>query len=230
MLSETQARNRIRSILEDLEAVRENLLALSDDIWLGIDHNDPEALDEGYQFKKSYNEKMRAFDTLATDISGMIQGFTNVKVEPNGTEPEKTDAENARIIKELDKEVPHSIEESFTFKRPYGFVLKGRAFNDMVTWRSLYTTLCKQLASIDLERFKALPDNSSFISNRGRKSFSTNPGDFYVGVLIADSTYTETHFSANECRDVVKRLLDEFGIPHDELRIYLREDRDAEPE
>lgn len=156
MLRDLQANNRIRSILEDLEAVRENLLALSDDIWLGIDHNDQEALDEGYQFKKSYNERMRAFDTLATDISSMIQGFTNVRVEPNGTETEKTDAENARIIKELDREVPHSIEESFTFKRPYGFVLRGRAVKDMVTWRSLYIALCKQLAFIDLERFKAL--------------------------------------------------------------------------
>ena len=38
------AQVRTRHIREDLEAVRENLLALSDDIWLSIDHNDPEAL------------------------------------------------------------------------------------------------------------------------------------------------------------------------------------------
>ena len=34
------AAERTRQILEDLEGVRENLLALSDDIWLSIDHND----------------------------------------------------------------------------------------------------------------------------------------------------------------------------------------------
>lgn len=39
--------NPTREILEDLEAVRENLLALSDDIWLSIDHNDADALEEG---------------------------------------------------------------------------------------------------------------------------------------------------------------------------------------
>jgi hypothetical protein len=33
--------------------VRENLLALSDEIWQSIDHNDPEALEEGVQFKRS---------------------------------------------------------------------------------------------------------------------------------------------------------------------------------
>lgn len=31
---------RIRGILEQLEQVREDLLALSDDIWSSIDHND----------------------------------------------------------------------------------------------------------------------------------------------------------------------------------------------
>ena len=43
--------NTIRNILQDLERVRENMLALSDDIWLSIDHNDPDALQEGVEFK-----------------------------------------------------------------------------------------------------------------------------------------------------------------------------------
>ena len=36
-----------RSILEDLEAVRENLLSMSDDIWLSIDHNNTEEMKRG---------------------------------------------------------------------------------------------------------------------------------------------------------------------------------------
>lgn len=230
MLSETQASNRIRSILEDLEAVRENLLALSDDIWLGIDHNDPEALDEGYQFKKSYNEKLRAFDTLATDISGMIQGFTKVKVEPNGTEPEKTDAENARIIKELDKEVPHTLEESFIYKRPYGYVLSGRAFKELVTWKNLYVTLCRQVAATDEKCFLALPENPDFTTRQGNKLFSREQSDLRVGMMIRDGIYAETHFSANSIRDCIKKVLDTFSIAHGDMKLYLREDRDAEPE
>ncbi|NBC14531.1 MAG: hypothetical protein GVY09_14570 [Gammaproteobacteria bacterium] len=50
--------NRIRSILEQLEQTREDLLALSDDIWLSIDHNDGDALDAGVEFKRRYNAKM----------------------------------------------------------------------------------------------------------------------------------------------------------------------------
>ena len=33
--------NRICNILQNLERVRENMLALSDDIWLSIDHKNP---------------------------------------------------------------------------------------------------------------------------------------------------------------------------------------------
>ena len=55
--------NRIRSILQQLEQVREDLLALSDDIWLSIDHNDNQALQEGVAFKKEYNAKVAARTT-----------------------------------------------------------------------------------------------------------------------------------------------------------------------
>jgi hypothetical protein len=34
---------RTLQILRDLEAVRENLLTMSDEIWLSIDHNDAKA-------------------------------------------------------------------------------------------------------------------------------------------------------------------------------------------
>ena len=49
-------RERIQSILTNLDAVGEDLLALSDDIWLNIDHNDNGALAEGVRFKTAFND------------------------------------------------------------------------------------------------------------------------------------------------------------------------------
>src|SRR6266545_310217 len=71
---------RIREMLEDLEAVRENLLALSDEFWQSIQHNDPEALEEGVQFKRAYNEKLAAFERLADRQRGQAR-FTLIKRE-----------------------------------------------------------------------------------------------------------------------------------------------------
>ncbi len=48
--------DRTRHIPEDLEAVCENLLALSDDIWLSIDHNDNDAMVEGVHFKQGRDQ------------------------------------------------------------------------------------------------------------------------------------------------------------------------------
>ena len=70
--------DRTREILEDLEAVRENLLALSDDIWLSIDHNDPQALEQGVEFKRAYNDKAAAFDQVASELSALIQQYTSL--------------------------------------------------------------------------------------------------------------------------------------------------------
>jgi hypothetical protein len=114
--------DRTREILEDLEAVRENLLALSDEIWQSIDHNDPEGLEEGVRFKRAYNEKMAAFDTLASELSAMVQQFTSVRLGEHEEIGGEDESENVRIIQALNQEEPHSIDEDFTFKRPYGFM------------------------------------------------------------------------------------------------------------
>ncbi|MEX2141214.1 MAG: hypothetical protein WD894_18255 [Pirellulales bacterium] len=45
---------------------------------------------------------------------------------------------------------------------------------------------------------------------------------------IADGFYAESNLSANGIRDVIRDLLGAFDIPEENLRIYLREDRDAE--
>lgn len=222
------AHDRVRRILEDLEAVRENLLALSDDIWLSIEHNDPRALEDGVEFKRRYNEKMAAFDGLASELSGMVQGFTSVRLEETERGSTENRDENERLVRELDREQPHTLDEDFTFRRPHGFVLNGQAATGVTTWRRLYELVCQQLARLDGERFRALPDNRAFISNRGHREFNVNAGELRSPMPVAEGIYAEINHSANALRDLMRELLEQFGVPSDQFRIYLREDRDAE--
>lgn len=224
---QTESSERTREILEDLEAVRENLLALSDDIWLSIDHNDSDALEEGVQFKRAYNEKMSAFDSMATELSAMVQQFTSVRLEA-GEETGVDDAEqNERIIRELNREEPHSIDEDFTYKRPHGFILAGEATTGITTWRRLFELVCQQFLRRDHDRFHGLTEHPDFISNRGHHSFTRNSDELRSASLIGDDIYAEINLSANSFRDCIRRLLDVFGIPAEELQLFLREDRDA---
>jgi hypothetical protein len=220
--------DRVRRILSDLEAVRENLLGLSDDIWLSIQHNDPQALEEGVQFKRAYNEKMDAFNRLATELSVLIQQFTSVRLEGEERTGAGSARENERLVAELNREEPHSIHEDFTFKRPHGYLLAGQATTGITTWRRLFELFCHQLRLRDGERFRQLPENPDFISRRGRPSFSRSPEGLRMAMDVGDGVYAEANLSANGVRDTIRNLLQEFALPPQDLNLYLRQDRDAD--
>lgn len=221
------ADERTRQILDDLEGVRENLLALSDDVWHSIDHNDPQAMEEGVQFKRAYNEKVAAFDLLAAGLSDLIQQYTAVHLEAAEQTGAGDRERNERIVAELNREEPHTLDEEFTFKRPHGFILDGQGTTGVMTWRRLYELLCGQLHRRDPGRFQALPDNPDFISNRGNRSFSRDPGELRSSSLIADGIHAEINLSANLVRDLIRRLLATFEIPPERLKLFLRQDRNA---
>jgi hypothetical protein len=225
--------NAIRNILQDLERVRENMLALSDDIWLSIDHNDPEALQAGVEFKQAYNERMIRFDKLASEISEQVQQYTAVRIdEPEQEEQvpisESDQQKNERIIRDLDREEAHAIGEDFTFKRPYGFVLCGQGFKEVITWRRIFEQVCRILKAHDADQFNGLPDNPDFKTRRGNVYFSTDPDKLRVASEVVPGLFAEVNLSANHLRNLIRDLLKTFQIPETDITIYLRQDRDAE--
>ena len=219
---------RTRQILQDLEDVRENLLALSDDIWLSIDHNDHDALEEGVAFKRTYNEKLASFDSVAAELSALVQQFTQIQLEAAEESGVGDSTTNDRLVEELNRETPHLISEEFTFKRPHGFILQGQAITGMTTWRRLFELICQQLLHLDSDRMRSLVHNEDFISKRGNHSFHTNPEQLRSACQITDGLYAEINLSANSIRDQIINLLDLFSIPHDDLKIFLRQDRNAD--
>ncbi|RMD59499.1 hypothetical protein D6833_11360 [Candidatus Parcubacteria bacterium] len=219
--------DRIRRILEDLEAVRENLLALSDDIWLSIDHNDPQALEEGVEFKRKFNEKFAAFDCLASEISGLIQQFTSVTLDAEEQTGAEDEAENRRIIQQLNREEPHHLDEDFTYKRPYGYILDGQGATGIMTWQRLYYLVLRQLYQRDRDRFRSLRDEPEFISPYGHRTFDFEPAQMHRALQIADDFYAECNLSANGICKVIAKVLAALGIPKEQLKLFLREDRNA---
>ncbi len=220
--------DRIRNILTDLERVRENLLALSDDIWLSIDHNDTQAMREGVEFKEQYNQKLAEFDRLAGELSALVQQFTDVQVEQTVPEIETAEPDSARIICDLNREEAHSLDEDFTYKRPYGFVLGSFARKDIVTWRRMYELVCRHFAQQDPQTFQALPANPAFVTRRGNPAFAENPERLRSSLALPHGVYAEINLSANSLRDNTRQLLLAFGVPKEAMQIYLRQDRDAE--
>ncbi len=221
------ASNRTRVILEDLEAVRENLLELSEDIWTSIDHNDAEALEAGVEFKRAYNAKVAAFDTVAGELSQLIQQYTSVRLESTEQSGTLDDSSNDRLIAELDREVPHGLDEDFTFKRPFGFILAGQATTGLTTWQRLYELVCANLVARDERRMRSLYDHPEFISNRGNRTIEHDPAKLRKAMQITEGLFIESNLSANSIRDVIRRLLLQCDVSVESMKVFLRQDRDA---
>jgi hypothetical protein len=219
--------SRTRSILVDLEAVRENLLGFSDDIWANIDRQDLAAFDEGVQFMRTYVEKMAQFDEVATGISALIQQYTSIRLDQTEETGGDDVAQNERIIAELNREEPHTLDEDFTWKRPHGFILAGQAATGLTTWQRLYELACQQFYARNPDIFRSLVAHEEFISNRGHHTVTSDRQSLRKAMAVADDLFIEANLSANSIRDVLSRLLDAYEFPHTELKIFLRQDRDA---
>jgi hypothetical protein len=225
-------RKKIRNILTNLESVKEDLLALSDDIWLSIDHNASQAVQRGAEFKIAYNDCMQAFTADADRLSLLVEGFTEVSIDSviEGEQPEGrhvTRQDRDRVILDLDRHTPHSLIEDFRYKRPFGFTLEGEPYVPRATWSLVYISVCKHVARKSPILFQSLPDNPDFLSSRGNRFFSKKADDLRSGREVDMGIFAEFNLSANQIRDAIKKLLSFSNIPHEQFVGYLREDRDA---
>lgn|SRR5574344_1835427 len=218
----------VSAILSDLSSVRENLLSLSDDIWISIDHNDTERMKEGVQFKEEFNTLFEQFEQTSQSLSTLIRQFTGVKETDPEKQLKKTDSpENERLIIALNKKEPHYLEEDFTFKRPFAFVLKGQAFSGTETWHDVYIQVCVCLAKQNRDTFEKVLTEKTFLSSHGRKYFSRDVADLRMPGKVIDDIYAECNLSANDLAKEMRVLLGVYDINIKDMIIYLREDRNA---
>lgn len=211
---------RAQRILTNLSSVGEDLLAFSDDLWQGTNYRDPRERERRLRLIDDYNYHLDAFAKVAHDIESMIRQATGIPGEFD-----RPATPSAPI-----EQLPHSITEDFTFTRPLGFALRDQTYKGTLTWKHLYETICRILADLDPNVWPTLPDNPAFISAQHRKAFSRDPNDLRGPLPPIRGIYPEAHYSANSIRDNIDKLLTVFGIGHDELKIYLRQDRDARPD
>jgi hypothetical protein len=220
---------KARTIVNDLLAVREDLRSFSDDIWLNIDHNNNDELQQAINFKKEYNKLFDDFNKNVLALFGLIEQYTGIRnieaVEPVTDEFSET---NKKTVVQLDKKIPHSVDEDYIFKRPYAFKLKGYAYKNVNTWKALFNQVCICLDKIDHNKMLESVKADEFISGRkDLRYFSSDKTKLREYIKITDSVYAECNMAANSFIKVIRILLDFYKIPYNEMTIYLREDRNA---
>lgn len=210
-------RERAERILANLSSIGEDLLAFSDDLWQGTNYRDPRERERRLQLIDAYNQQLDAFTNVTHAIEAMIRQAAGIPGE-NGHHA----TPSGPLVGKA-----HALDEDFTFTRPLGFVFRDQTYKGTLTWRQLYEALCRILAELDPATWAAVPDNSTFTSAQNRKAFSRDPRDLRSPLSPIHGIYPEAHYSANSIRDNIIKLLAVFNVNQQELRIYLRQDRDT---
>lgn len=222
---------KIKSILDTLNEVGEELLALPEDMLLSIDPRDNESITTRSAFLKDYNIQLEQYSASVTRITTLLKNFFDV--DPEQEDEESSIGENThrdRIVQELDRNESHSLDEPFTFKRPYGFILNDRAYKGLKTWKNLYLHVLNYLYESNPSRFVTVTQEKKWISRRDNPTFSANPSDLRVAAPIPGDLHAEVNLCANDMVKNIKKLLASYDIPLSAMKIYLREDRDAAAE
>jgi hypothetical protein len=185
------------------------------------------AFNEGVRFMRSFIEKRTAFDQLAAELSVLIQQYTQVSLEASEETGQEDREQNERIIRDLNREEPHSIDDDFTYRRPHGFILDGNAPVGITTWQRLFELACRQLHQRDPGRFATPIENRGFISSQGHHIVTHESDSLRKALQIDTDLFIECNPSANGIRDMFRRLLVAFELPSSQLQLFLRQDRDA---
>ncbi|WP_303850302.1 hypothetical protein [Seleniivibrio woodruffii] len=218
---------RIKQILDMLDSAGEQLMSIPDDMFLSINPVDNKEL-EKVQLIVKFNDSLETFSNVASEVKEQIKSFFLIDPENEDIERESSNGKKGeRIIKELDKSESHSIDEDFTFKRPYGFVFDDVACKGLKTWKSLYIQLLKELNNKNPDLFARLPLDENFVSERGNKIFSANTEELRKPEELFPNIFVETNYSAKGIIENIKRILLYFDIQVNDFKIYLREDRNA---
>lgn len=181
--------------------------------------------------KKDYN-KIPYYSELAEDT-----GFYESKIQEiiaildlEDLEPENDEinSEEEREIPDYDKyridtHVEHSLHEDFTHKRPYGFKLADNHLIETRTWQEMLINLCELLIKTDEEKMLAF-ENLKHMNGKKKKYFSKESRGMRAPKKVANKLYVETNQSANSIRNLIIKVLKEYGFKAKDFKVYLRAD------
>lgn len=215
---------RTRKILDLLNDASEQLNAYADDLWLSIDLTIPEAIRAGAEQQVRLSETQAEFASVVGKLEELIRGEMSEdareRIDSNPTiKPDK-------LIVELDRSQPYSLEGSFTYKRPYAIRLGETRVAQHNTWKYTYRWLLQELEKDDPRAFDTLLNADFAQSTRGTIYVSRNKDNLHNPVA-AGNLFFEANLSADRTCAKMKEVLQALGRSIHEVTIYLREDRDA---
>ena len=123
---------------------------------------------------------------------------------------------------EVDTTVPHTLFEIFTHKKPSGFLFNNKRYAAS-EWKDVLMQTCDLLAKINPEKLRSFL-RDPVMKGRKIKYFGTNYVELKNAKMKEMDIYVWTNLSANSIRNLILKMLRQFGIEISSFFIYLRAD------
>lgn len=123
----------------------------------------------------------------------------------------------------VDSDIPHTLYDDYTYKRPAGFELFGHRY-DAKEWKDVLVQTCEILSLKEPRTFQSFANDKSM---QGRKVsyFCNDPKAIRAPKKISGTDiYVMTNMSANQIRNVIEKILRRYNIKVNDYKIYLKAD------
>lgn len=154
--------------------------------------------------------------------------INHLEVEEIEIEEETTEETEKRIIPNyeeytLDRNVEHTLYENFTHMRPCGFKLNDNKIVEVNSFQEMLIKTSEFLIAADKEKFMKF-QNKSNMNGKKMKYFSVNKNDMRKPKSVSGLIYIETNMSGNSIRNLIIKMLKEYGFRISDYKIYFRAD------
>jgi hypothetical protein len=214
---------KIDKIVTELGDAKDDVLALTDElcseIWQKTDRRDVDSIRTGSERMIAAVNAVTAFQKSCEDIASTFRSFFP---PPSAVASAPVQTVTDGQLELFRNRVKITLQDSWTYKRPFGFILQGKPYPWRRTWIDLYRDLACALRDRNAEVFSTLPDKSEFISNQGKRYIARGDSDLRIPMRLAEGVFAESNLNANLIRDNTERILDVFAIRPPEIEFYLR--------
>lgn len=142
-----------------------------------------------------------------------------IKLLPiDGIQISFTDMDNIKTDKDYKK-----LNEDLTYLRPRGYRIYRGKMVEVNSFRELYIDLINFLYRKDSRLLLSIVNKSEF-NGKNKPYFGKNYKDMTNPYKIDYNYYIETHFNANQFRDILLKLFRLYNIDLNYLKIYIEKD------
>lgn len=156
-------------------------------------------------------------------LESIQAGYEHIEILLKSKAAEENDIvrEPVHEIISLDGMEPHILTESFTNKKPGAFSICGRNYK-CEDWKDVFESACNYLYLENPDLFKSFLSDEE-MQGKKIKHFGTESDNLRSARKVKGTDlYIMTNMSANAiCQEIIK-MLGKYGIPLENVKVYLR--------